>query len=257
MFLKGKRSMWHLSSRQILCPLVGLALAAVPALPSAAQVTVNVVTPGTADPWLAGMPDGSTASGGDTAPGQSPAQVTGFTINSGDHFNFAATGTTNYGGQDGPPDGIPGDNTNHAAGAENGISDSTNPVDSLIGVFLGPTQPDLNAAPAALDFTSQSSQDYLTLSPQLQQVFFIGDGMTSANVQQEVIAPTGATRLYLGMMDGSGWDNNTGSFSVDVTDLDAAPAVPEASTTVSLGLLLALGLGGLMVSARRKKDMKA
>ena len=34
--------------------------------------------------------------------------------------------------------------------------------------------------------------------------------------------------------------------------LPAAP-VPEASTTVSLGLLLALGLGGTLVSARRKK----
>ena len=32
----------------------------------------------------------------------------------------------------------------------------------------------------------------------------------------------------------------------------AAPAVPEASTTVSLGLLLALGLGGMTIAARRK-----
>ena len=31
------------------------------------------------------------------------------------------------------------------------------------------------------------------------------------------------------------------------------PAIPEASTTVSLGLLLALGMGGLVVSARRKR----
>jgi len=31
------------------------------------------------------------------------------------------------------------------------------------------------------------------------------------------------------------------------------PAVPEASTTVSLGLLLALGMGGLVVAAKRKK----
>lgn len=35
-----------------------------------------------------------------------------------------------------------------------------------------------------------------------------------------------------------------------------APAVPEASTTVSLALLLALGLGGLAVTARRKKAAK-
>ena len=40
----------------------------------------------------------------------------------------------------------------------------------------------------------------------------------------------------------------------DVTlDLTFAPAVPEASTTVSLGLLLALGMGGLVVANRRKK----
>ena len=32
-----------------------------------------------------------------------------------------------------------------------------------------------------------------------------------------------------------------------------APAVPEASTTVSLGLLLALGLGGIVVAARKRK----
>lgn len=37
----------------------------------------------------------------------------------------------------------------------------------------------------------------------------------------------------------------------------AAPAVPEASTTVSFGLLLALGLGGLVIAAKRKKtDVK-
>ena len=33
----------------------------------------------------------------------------------------------------------------------------------------------------------------------------------------------------------------------------APPAVPEASTTVSLGLLLALGMGGMVVAAKRKK----
>ena len=32
------------------------------------------------------------------------------------------------------------------------------------------------------------------------------------------------------------------------------PAVPEASTTVSLGLLLALGMGGMVVAARRRRN---
>jgi len=39
----------------------------------------------------------------------------------------------------------------------------------------------------------------------------------------------------------------------DNISVTAAPAVPEASTTVSFGLLLALGLGGLVVAAKRKK----
>ncbi len=40
--------------------------------------------------------------------------------------------------------------------------------------------------------------------------------------------------------------------NVSVTDLGAAP-VPESSTTVSFGLLLALGLGGLAVAAKRRR----
>ena len=37
----------------------------------------------------------------------------------------------------------------------------------------------------------------------------------------------------------------------------SAPAVPEASTTVSFGLLLALGMGGVVVAAKRKKAQSA
>lgn len=52
------------------------------------------------------------------------------------------------------------------------------------------------------------------------------------------------------------WNNDNGFGGMDVQNLQgtALPAaVPEASTTVSLGLLLALGMGGVMVAARRKK----
>ena len=41
---------------------------------------------------------------------------------------------------------------------------------------------------------------------------------------------------------------------IKATVTSAAP-VPEASTTISLGLLLTLGLGGLIVSARRKASL--
>ncbi len=42
--------------------------------------------------------------------------------------------------------------------------------------------------------------------------------------------------------------SNTQQFTLIVT-----PAVPEASTTASFGLLLALGMGGLVVAAKRRK----
>lgn len=45
--------------------------------------------------------------------------------------------------------------------------------------------------------------------------------------------------------------NNQGNF--DNLSLTASSPVPEASTTASFGLLLALGLGGIAVAAKRKK----
>ena len=52
----------------------------------------------------------------------------------------------------------------------------------------------------------------------------------------------------------SGADVETGSYGIALTGASfAAAPVPEASTTVSFGLLLALGLGGLVVAAKRKK----
>lgn len=46
--------------------------------------------------------------------------------------------------------------------------------------------------------------------------------------------------------------NFFGLDDISVTDLGAAP-VPESSTTVSFGLMLALGLGALVVAAKRRK----
>ena len=217
----------------LLAALVSLAAAQ----PASAQVTTTVVVPGTSDPWLAGMPNGATASGGDVAPDESPALVTGFTLKGGDLFQFSVTGSVDYSGgtPTDPPDGEFGYDTSHAGGAENGVSDVTMPVDAMLGVFLGPDPPDPNAVPGALDFTSQASQDYLTLTPTVGQVFFIGDGLTSGSVRQQVVAPAGATRLYLGTMDGSGWYNNTGSFSAQVTDLTAAPVPKVPSLTILHG----------------------
>jgi hypothetical protein len=202
---------------------------------SAAPLTV----PGTADPWLAGMTNGSTASGGDVAPAQSPTLVSNLLVIPGNAISFRVSGGVHFvPGDISPPDGLLNSTGAHGAHAENGISDVQAPWDALLGVFLGPEQPNLSSAPATLDFWPSASRDYFSVSPLLKQVFFIGDGLTSTGVRQQVIVPPGATRLFLGPLDGSGWFNNIGSFSVDVLTL-----VITNTTRVSDGIAIS-GNGG-------------
>jgi hypothetical protein len=189
--------------------------------------------PGGADPYLAGLPSGTTADSGDTAPAQSPVLVTGTPIIPGNSLMFTTlTGLVNNTGPDG------GGFTNHPAGILNGISNIVAPVNSLVGVFLGPNAPDASLTPATLDFSPSGNVpggvDYTTLSPQLQQVFFIGDGRTSTGQVQQIVVPAGASRLFLGTMAPSGWHNNSGSFGVDVTPFDptSGPS-PIALTAIS------------------------
>jgi hypothetical protein len=199
----------------------------------ATSEAVTIVVPGTSNPWLAGMPDGSTASFGDVAPAESPVLVTGIGLISGSALRFFATGLVSNGpGQtiDGPDGGVI---ISHFVGAENGIADATAGVNSLVGVFLDDTQPNLTAAPGPLPFSPSA----LTIVPGLKQPFFIGDGLTGTGTGavQRFIIPSGATRFFLGTMDGFEWNNNSGSFDVRVTPVSAG--VPEAGATFTMLLL--------------------
>jgi RHS repeat-associated protein len=184
-----------------------------------------LTVPGTGDPYLAGMPDGSRADGPDVAPEQSPVLVPGLTLTAGGSLLFTAiAGLVNGSGPRGSSF------VSHSAGAQNGISNVTAPLHSLIGVFLGPDRPDLSPAPPALDFQSPGGNvaggfNYLTLSPQLKQVFFIGDGRTSTGQLQQVVVPAGATRLYLATMNTTRWSANSGSYSVDIRPFTPTPPV--------------------------------
>ena len=76
--------------------------------------------------------------------------------------------------------------------------------------------------------------DYTTLSPQIKQVFFIGDGRTSTGTVQQIVIPGGATRLFLGTMDSTAWNKHSGSFAVSVTPFDPANGPsPLALSTVT------------------------
>ena len=197
-----------------------------------------VAVPGMANPWLA---DATTASGGDTAPDESPVIVNLVDFVPGDALSFGATGSVSYGG--GEPTDLPdgnigffifhlGDSTN--GGPENGLAGLNAPANALVAAFVGPTIPVPGPTPQPfLNFASNGNVpngiDYTTLAPELNQPFFIGDGVTSTAVAQQVVVPAGATRLVLGSMDGSGWFNNSGSFSVEIalaSDTQPTPTPP-------------------------------
>ena len=211
-----------------------MAVAVVVLIPLSA-LAISISVPGTSDPWLAGMPNGSTASLGDTAPDQSPVLVLGLNLGSGVFLTFNVSGAVS----NGPccalvgPDG--GGFISHTTGAENGIADATAPINALVGVFLDNNQPDLTPPPSSLDFGS-IGLGFPSLSPGLKQVFFIGDGLTGtgSGATQEFFIPAGATRLFLGTMDGFEWSNNLGSFDVTVPEPSALLLFPFGLTVMGL-----------------------
>jgi hypothetical protein len=235
----------------------GLALLALSAPASAASVTV----PGSADPFLAAQPAGTNCCGGDSAPAQSPVLVAG-ALTGGQMLTFSATGGVSYGGG-APGAGADGDNdgTNYTyrfsmtpddgtgvAGAQN-----VN-VDGLVGVFVSGTPS--GAAPTPLDFGGSGAStglDFATLSPGLDQIFWIGDGLTGigTGAVQQFYVPTGATALYLGTVDGSGWFNNSGAFVVTINGL--AGGVPEPASWA----LMLLGVGAMGAALRGRRGLAA
>jgi hypothetical protein len=207
---------------------------------AARGATVTVEVPGVACPWLAGFPDGTTGYGADVAPDESPVLVpvtvppgASFTITDATGAVSKSAGRPFYG-----PDGEAGDATGSDQGPFGGIGYLLAPKVSLIGVFLDDAVP-LDSPPAGLSFALPADRDFLVLAPAMGQPFFIGDGRTSSDTAQEFWAPAGATRLYLGVMDKAGWDNNPGSFSVTLA------MVPEAATAMPVVL------AGLLLRRRR------
>jgi len=211
---------------------------------AAGAVLAATAVPGSSNPKLAGMPDGTTASLGDLAPAQSPVLFTALPIVAGQWLRFAATGAVDH-CSGGCPGFTPDGGQLWSNGAENGISGLTANIDALVGVFLASGLPSAGAAPVSLDFSGGGlGTDFLQLQPALQQVFFIGDGSTGGGAVQQFQVPMGATRLFLATHDGYGWANNSGVIQVELT-----AAVPEPAAWV----LMLAGTGLLAGLARRRR----
>ncbi len=141
----------------------------------------------------------------------------------GAQLTFKVTGEMDFWGGTSPtgPDG----DAVSAIDALDGLSGYTGPQGALVGVFLDAANPKDKSAPDDLDMESLGTE-FATLTPALGQVFFIGDGLTgtgTGNVQGFTV-PRGATRLYLGIADASGfggqpgcYGDNIGVFQVQVT----------------------------------------
>jgi hypothetical protein len=216
----------------------------------ATNYTVSSLT----DIWLAGQPNGATVSGyfgTDSAFGNSPVQIF---VSAGNILTFSASGSTsvdasNFGGPDGASAYPNQYGFSNNSALPNGISSYSGPADALIGVFLGPGVP----SGTGVDYGSTSpNMTLLSYNPLLNQIFFIGDGLTgtgTGNIQQ-FIAPTGATRLFLAVADSVGSSTgNVGSLNVDVYGATQS-TVPEPASMLLLGLGLA-GLAGFRKKIKR------
>ncbi|EDX76917.1 hypothetical protein MC7420_1920 [Coleofasciculus chthonoplastes PCC 7420] len=186
-------------------------------------------------------------------------------VSSGQKFTFHAAGCVDYFNGFGCPsrgyspdgNGDSGSNLSNLAG----ISGYIGPEGSFVGVFLTDNNPASSLPPSTLNFTPASlGINFLSLSPEIGQVFFIGNGVTNDNTPQVFIAPPGATRLFLGIADGGSlgafdgapgaYDDNDGEFIVDINSVPEPLTILAPLTILKLliifGFATVLGFGLLL-----------
>jgi len=237
--------------RNLLCGVIVLLAAC-----CIAQADITVTVPATTDIWLAGQPSGVYVTGYfgfDTAPANSPIAIN---VTAGDIITFpSVSGSTSvdaycYAGPDG---GCYADQSSFSPSPAS--NDYNGPADALIGVFLnsasGPLPINTSNVPTGfvpgLDYQANSNgnEGLSAYSPALDQIFFIGDGLTGTGTGtvQQFTAPVGATTLYLAVADSVGGSvGNLGSIQV---------GVPEPDTTLLLPLQLGAALLVLLALRRR------
>lgn len=218
-------------------------------------IDFNMTVPGRANPWLAGMPPGSVDNPAETplywdsVPEQAPALMP-IPVQGGLVFWIRAHGLVCAEGDElirNQPDGDDRNYSNHRE--SNGMSGViASPNRALMGVFLGNDRPDETPAPEGRDYgygdpgtRAYGARNEHERRPPLKQIFYIGDGLQDYSGTQRIIAPEGATRLFLGIMGGCCWEYGMGSFVVSITfqepPAQAPPPTGGMTITVSRVIL--------------------
>ena len=180
------------------------------------------------------------------AVGQTPeTRPQSIAVADGEALYFAATGSAVFAPGDdasGPDGDVPKD-----VFAVGGISGFVGLGAALVAVFLDDAIPAFGP-PAALDFSAAGlGTSFTDLAPELGQVFFVGDGLTGTGTgaRQRFVAPAGATRVFVGVMDGAIPGGAPGYYTDNVGSYEVV-RVPEAAALI--GHLVA---AGALVALRR------
>ena len=151
-------------------------------------------------------------------------------------------------------------------GPISGIIDTSDRTLALYGVFLSASPETGSTAPARLDFSGNHA--FTSLTPALDQTFFIGDGLTGTGTGsvQNFFVPNSAAFLQLGFGDAfattnvafqgapSAYNDNGGTITGNFTVTSAAAAnTPEPG---SIALLVGSGLSGSVFAFRRRRNRK-
>lgn len=118
----------------------------------------------------------------------------------------------------------------------------------LLGLFLA-GDPTGNPAPANYPYPDAASMTAASFTPEIQQIFFIGDGLTGegAGDVQTFFVPDSATSLVLGIADAFAFSGQPGWYSDNTGGYEVAYSVVPTPGSIALA-----GLGGLIASRRRR-----